>query len=106
MKTIVFAFIAALVFLLADVCFADKAVIVLYRSGCDYFIAKGRSGFYLLEWYGGYDPSEGDLIFGAIDSYGFHEAYYPSLDTEGNIYVEDYWLSKSQALEEYIEYCQ
>ncbi len=46
------------------------------------------------------------MIFGAIDSYGFHEAYYPSLDTEGNIYVEDYWLSKSQALEEYIEYCQ
>lgn len=100
------AFFALIMTFSAVDCFADKAVVVLYRSGCDYFIAYGSSGYYLLEWYGGYDPSDDDVIIGPISSYGFHDVYYPASDDEGNIYVEDYWLSKSQALEEYIEHCQ
>jgi hypothetical protein len=85
--------------------YADKAVIVAYSSGCDYFIADGDRGLYLLEWYGGYDPSEGDIIIGDIGSYGFKDVYYPKQDREGRVYVEDYLLSEDSAIEQYRDHC-
>lgn len=86
--------------------FAEKAEVVLYKSGCrSYFIAAGPHGFYLLEWYGGYDPSKGDVIVGEIASYGFKDVYYPKQDREGRIYVDDYSLSKDRVLEKYSEKC-
>ena len=81
------------------------AVVVFYPSGCDYFIADGSKGFYLLEWYSGYDPSEGDLIVGDIGSYGFKDVYYPKQDRTGRVYVEDYLLSESSVIEEYNDQC-
>lgn len=86
--------------------FAEKAEVVLYKSGCrSYFIADGPNGYYLLEWYGGYDPSKGDIIVGEIASYGFKNVYYPKQDQEGRIYVDDYSLSKDRVLEKYREKC-
>lgn len=85
--------------------FGDKAVVVLKKSGCDYFIANGPNGYYLLEWYGGYDPDKGDTIIGALNSYGFKEVYYPRRGREGRIYVEDYPLLWEDALEQYFKHC-
>ena len=96
----------ALLGLLSLNALAEKAVVVLYQSGCrSYFIADGPRGFYLLEWYGGYDPSKGDVIVGDIGSYGFKDVYYPRQDREGRIYVDDYMLSKDRVLEKYREKC-
>ena len=72
--------------------------IILRISGCDYFIADGPNGYYVLEWYGGYDPDQGDGIYGEIRSYGFKDVIYGN-GREGRIYVDDYALSKSRALE-------
>lgn len=44
--------------------------------GYDYFIVDVPSGYYLPEWYGGYDPSRGDGIFGDLKGYGFREIIY------------------------------
>ena len=44
----------------------DQGYVVKTFSGCDYFIADGPRGLYVLEWWGGYDPSEGDTIIGPI----------------------------------------
>jgi len=85
--------------------YSDKAVIVAYPGGCDYFIADGPKGLYLLEWYGGYDPTKGDEIFGDLDSYGFKDVYYPNRDREGRIWVEDYLLSQDSAIEQYRDHC-
>lgn len=103
-KILLFTLVLALT-VIAKTSYAEKAVIALYKSGCDYFIAANRNGYYLLEWYGGYDPTEGDNIVGSLSSYGFHDVYYPSADAEGHIYIEDFWLSKESALEQYIEHC-
>jgi hypothetical protein len=85
---------------------AEKAEVVLYKSGCrSYFIAEGPRGFYLLEWYGGYDPSKGDVIVGEIGSYGFKDVYYSKQDRKGRIYVDDYLLSKDRVLEKYRGKC-
>jgi len=34
-------------------------------SGCDYFLVQTRSGYDLLEWYGGHDPDKDDVLVGA-----------------------------------------
>ena len=101
----VFVSILVLLALAPATAFADKAIVVAYPSGCDYFIADGNRGLYLLEWYGGYDPSEDDLIVGDIGSYGFKDVYYPKQDREGRVWVEDYLLSEDSAIEQYRDHC-
>lgn len=78
--------------------------VVLRVSGCDYFIADGPRGLYLLEWYGGYDPSRGDGILGEIRGYGFKDILYAQ-GQEGRVYVDDYLLGKDSALEKIREKC-
>lgn len=85
---------------------SDAPIQVVFRiSGCDYFIADGPNGLYVLEWYGGYDPDKGDGIYGEIRSYGFKNIIY-SNGREGRIYVDDYALSRDSALERLQEQCQ
>ncbi|WP_157160195.1 hypothetical protein [Cupriavidus sp. BIS7] len=86
--------------------FADQAIVVFKRSGCDYFIASNNKGLYLLEWYGGYDPSEGDLVVGPINRYGFKDVYYPRQDREGRLYIDDYELSQDSAIDKWKGHCQ
>jgi hypothetical protein len=100
------ALLACLMPLLPIAAFGDKATVVLKVQGCDYFLADGPRGNYLLEWYGGYDPSRGDTIIGEIGSYGFKTVFYLEKDREGRVYVEDYDLSKSDALGKLAEKCE
>jgi hypothetical protein len=81
--------------------------VIFRRSGCrDYFLADGDAGgVYLLEWYGGYDPSVGDAIVGKINSYGFKDVFYPLKNQSGRVWVDDYMLSKSRAMEKILEKC-
>jgi hypothetical protein len=84
----------------------DRAEVVIQKSGCgDYFVADGPNGHYLLEWYGGHSPSEGDVIIGPINSYGFKDVCYPG-HGRGRVWVDDYLLSRTRALEKYIEKCR
>jgi hypothetical protein len=84
---------------------AEKGEVVHYKSGCDYYIVDASMGFALLEWYGGNDPSEGDTLAGDFDSYGMKEIYNLSADSETQVWVEDYMLSKNSAIEKYYEQC-
>ncbi len=103
MKKILIFFIVCLC---SNQAFAEKGQVVLYQSGCrSYFVADGPKGYYLLEWYGGYDPSVGDVIVGDIASYGMKDVYYPRVDREGRVYVDDYMLSKTRVIEKYREKC-
>lgn len=83
----------------------DTAVVVLRLRGCDYFLADGPNGLYLLEWYGGYDPERGDDLFGDINGYGFRDVFYITKRREGRVYVDDYMLSRSRAIEKLAEKC-
>jgi len=82
--------------------------IILKPRGCrDYFLADGDSGgVYLLEWYGGYDPDVGDAIVGDLRSYGFKDVIYPANGSTGRVYVDDYMLSRSRAVEKLREKCR
>lgn len=82
--------------------------IVFKRSGCrDYFLADGDSGgIYFLEWYGGHDPREGESIVGEIRGYGFKDVFYPDSGSSDRIYVDDYMLSRSSAIEKIRNKCR
>lgn len=79
--------------------------VVLRVRGCDYFIADGPRGLYLLQHYGGYDPERGDGIHGEIRSYGFTTVIY-SNGSDGRLYVDDYLLSRDSALEKIKDKCR
>jgi hypothetical protein len=84
----------------------ETAEVILQKSGCgDWFVADGPSGHYLLEWYGGYSPRERDTIIGPINSYGMKDVCYPS-GGRGQVWVDDFLLSKSSALEKYLRKCR
>lgn len=84
----------------------NASITVVARvRGCDYFVADGPRGYYVLEWYGGYDPDKGDLIYGDIRTYGFKDVLY-ARERKGRLYVEDYLLSKDNALEKLLEKCR
>jgi hypothetical protein len=81
--------------------------VILKPSGCrDYFLADGDSGgIYLLEWYGGNDPSKGDSIVGELKSYGLKDVFYPDSGGSGRVYVDDFMLSRDRAIEKLREKC-
>lgn len=85
---------------------SGSMMVVFKRFGCDYFIADGPKGYYILEWYGGYDPSQGDTFAGDVNGYGFKNVIYLKNGQSGRVYVEDYLLSRGSALEKIAEKCQ
>lgn len=91
---------------LADEPSESAPIEILFRvRGCDYFLADGPRGWYLLEWYGGYDPLLHDGISGDLGNYGFKDVLY-SNGRNGRVYVDDYMLSKSRAVEKINEKCR
>lgn len=99
--------IAAISVLLVVCPFAEaaKGVVVYYKSGCDYYIVETPMGYSLLEWYGGNDPNEGDVLTGQFETYGMKEIYNITADSETNVWVEDFWLSKNRAIAKYFDKC-
>lgn len=82
--------------------------IIYKKSGCrSYFLADGDvGGIYLLEWYGGYDPNEGESIIGELRSYGMKDIFYPDSNSSGRVYVDDYMLSRTSAIEKISKKCR
>jgi hypothetical protein len=104
-KIIIVLILLSAYFTFTNSAYADNVEVVSYPSSCDYFIANGNRGYYLFKWWGGYEPSEGDIIFGDIDSNGFKDVYFLLKDRESKVYVEDYSISEYRAFEHYNEHC-
>jgi len=79
--------------------------VALRARSCDYFVADGPQGYYLLEWYGGHDPSQGDGIYGDLSGYGMKDVLYDN-GRDGRLYIDDYLLSKDSVLEKLREKCR
>ena len=83
---------------------ADRAVVVSTYGACDYFIADGPRGLYVLEWFGGKIPLEGDIFFGNVGSYGMKRIEYQN-GGSSQVWVEDYLESTSAAIDEINDHC-
>ena len=84
---------------------AENCIVTKKIFGCDYFMADAPSGYVVAEWYGGYDPSEGERIVGAFHNYGFITVFYGSSHTEGRVYIEDWGLGEDDAFEQLSDKC-
>ena len=93
-----------ILFITSTSAFADIGYVVKTFSDCDYFIADGPNGLYVLEWYGGWDPSEGDSIEGEINNYGLKDVTYNG-GIFGTVWVEDYLESSCAAWDEIDYHC-
>ena len=85
--------------------FATKGVVVYNKSDCDYYIVETNMGYVLLEWYGGNDPGEGAALVGDYESYGMKTVYNLFAEAEARVWVEEYWMSKDDVIEEYYNQC-
>jgi hypothetical protein len=86
--------------------FAAKGTVTHKIGGCDYFVVATPAGYDLLEWYGGHDPDRGDVLVGGYETYGMHDIYDDTADEELTVWVEDYGLSKEDALDKLAEKCE
>jgi hypothetical protein len=68
--------------------------------------SQTKSGYDVLEWYGGHDPDKGDVLVGRYKSYGFHDIYDETVDADGRVWTEDYSLSRESGLEKLTEQCE
>jgi hypothetical protein len=84
---------------------AARGVVSHRISGCDYFIVATKTGYDVLEWFGGHDPDKGDILIGGFESYGFHDIYDETADADLRVWTEDYDLTKEDALEKLTEQC-
>lgn len=98
-------FVILTISILFTLIYAGKGDVTHTLSGCDYFLVETSNGFALLEWYGGNDPYIGDIVVGAFESYGMKEIYNTTAEQELNVWVDDFWLSKEDALEKLYEEC-
>jgi hypothetical protein len=85
---------------------AASGEVVYRQSGCDYFVVQTRTGYDLLEWFGGHDPDKGDILVGKFEEYGMHDIYDRTADDEITVWVEEYGESKESVLEKMVEACE
>ena len=79
---------------------------VVYYGSCSYYIVATKNGYAILEWYGGHDPREGDVIVADYESYGMKTIFNVTAERETRAWVEDYMLSKDSVIRQYNELCQ
>lgn len=79
--------------------------VVYRRTGCDYMILENPRGSVVGEWYSGRDPSEGDTLEGDLNHYGFKEAVNNINGSRTKLWIDDYMLSKSSAMENIDQHC-
>ncbi len=72
---------------------------VVYEGSRDYYIVETASGYTIIERSFGGSLYEGDIVRGPLNGYGTIYIIKPGSKTEVRVYVEDYMLSKSRAIE-------
>lgn len=65
----------------------------------DYIVIDTGLSYTVAEDYSLSLISEGDKLVGNLNSYGFNDVYNCSTDNEINLYIEDYWLDRDDAIE-------
>ena len=78
--------------------------VVAAIQGCKYFVVEQGTNYSLVEDWLCFRPRRGDTGYGNVNTYGFKDV---TLDgSRCSIYVDDWLLSKSRALEKMAEKCQ
>lgn len=77
---------------------SDTKGVVVYEGSGDYYIIETNRGYTIAERYSGW-LYEGHTLYGRLNSFGFKYVIDLNRDSEVKLYLEDYMLSKDQAIE-------
>lgn len=77
---------------------SDTKGVVVYEGSGDYYIIETNRGYTIAERYSGW-LYEGHTLYGQLNSFGFKYVIDLNRDSEVKLYLEDYMLSKDQAIE-------
>ncbi|WP_395452899.1 hypothetical protein ACHMW5_02490 [Azospirillum melinis] len=92
---------------LGTVAQAATGMVVFNSSGCrGHFVVEAASGFAILEWFGGNAPQKGEVIVGGFEEFGMQPIYNTTLGQEGQVWVEDFWLSKASVIKKMERFCR
>lgn len=81
-------------------------VVALTSSHCDYFVVKSNTSDYaVLEWFGGPTPSRGDQLAGSWATYGFATINDLTQGSSMRVWIDDYDLSESRAVQLFNQRC-
>lgn len=72
--------------------------VVVYEGAGDYYIVETKKGYTVLERYSG-RLDEGDKVRGELNKYNFKYLINRNKSSEVKVFIEDYMLSDSRALE-------
>ena len=103
MKTIIL--IGLCLGLFPKLLWADKGEVVKTISGCDYFLVETENGYSLLETVGADTPDKDDEVVGTLNEYGSCDIYDITTDSEISVYVDDFYLTEEDALDQLVENC-
>jgi hypothetical protein len=74
--------------------------VVLKNRGCDYFVVESATGdFAVLEWFGGWEPDRGERVRGDWSHFGFVDIFNVSAGASTRVWVDDYGVSRTRALD-------
>lgn len=77
--------------------------VVATANGCKYFVVEQRSSYSLAEDWLCFTPDRGDVGFGDVSSSGIKEVKLNN--TRCSLYIDEWLLGKSQALEKMAQKC-
>jgi len=84
----------------------QKGTAITPFGSCDYFLIQDRYGSYSeAEWYGGHSPSDGDIIYGNFQSYGFKNLYDNASHSNIKVWLDDYWASQDDSIQYLMDHC-
>jgi hypothetical protein len=71
----------------------ERGLVVYADNYCNYYIVETRSGYTVIQNWGGFTPMVGDWIMGDLNSWGTRQMYNYSSKYQITGNVKEYWLS-------------
>jgi hypothetical protein len=106
-ETMRYLLAAILLFFVSSALAEATKGIVVWTGGCGsrYFVETSMV-YGLLEWFGGWDPSKGEMIIGDLNSFGMKELYVLPIGQSTCASVDDHFMSRSNVLEKLPDKCR
>lgn len=83
----------------------EIAKVVYVKSGCDYFILENLLGFIVAQHFSGADPEVGDEYIGDFNTFGLYDLYNQTQKSSSSLWLDDFMLSKDNAMEKIKDKC-
>ncbi len=83
----------------------EEGEVIYSDPNCSYYVIETYNGYNIVRGYSGYQPYEGDFVYGNFSNLGTRDMYNYSGRFVFTGTVTDYWLTYNAALDALDYYC-